>query len=78
MTDATDEAQIDLSADEAIVLFDLLSDWEESGATARLSDPAELAALSSVLCQLERQLVAPFKADYARRLEEARARLRGR
>jgi len=78
MTDQSDEADIHLSEDEALVLFELLSTWLEPDGTTPTSDQAELAAMNAVLGQLERQLVAPFRADYAQRVNDARTRLTSR
>lgn len=80
MTDATDDAQVHLSSDEAIVLFELLSRWLEDDDAARpgsdcFASPAECAVLCGVLATLETQLVAPFRDDYSETLEKARERL---
>lgn len=81
MTDTADQGEIRLAPDEAIVLFDLLSRWIDGkdAATAPPSDcfqsPAECVVLHSLLAGLEKQLVAPFRADYADAVEQARARL---
>jgi hypothetical protein len=80
MSDTARDAQIGLSSDEAIVLFDLLSRWiDESNAPTPGSDcfagPAECVVLHGLLASLEKQLVAPFSADYAEAVERAHARL---
>lgn len=69
-----------LSADEALVLFELLSRWSEDHAAARPSgdcfeSPAEVGALLGVLACLESQLTEPLQANYADLLAAARARL---
>lgn len=74
---------VELTPDEAIVLFELLSRWSgenEAGETpspACFESTAEGAVLNALLCLLEAQLVAPFKRDYNRVLIEARERLAG-
>ncbi|KAA6487780.1 hypothetical protein G6K93_23630 [Agrobacterium rhizogenes] len=77
-----DDAEIHLSADEAIVLFELLSRWCGSKAihtptpdSKCFESTAECAVLHGVLASLEKQLVAPFKEDYHQIVKEARRRL---
>lgn len=75
-----DEAQIHLSPNEAIVLFELLSRWTEDGQAATpdsdcFESSAECAVLQTVLGCLEKQLVAPLRSDYAQTIEQARLRL---
>lgn len=75
------EVVICLSAEEALVLFELLSRWsEESGSgktpgAACFENPAEPAVLDALCCLLERQLAEPFGDDYADMLAKARDRL---
>jgi len=66
--------QVQLSDDEALVLFELIS----SGKLAQFTDTAETHALGVVLASLEKQLVAPFASDYTQQLAAARASLVGR
>lgn len=76
----TDTAKIKLSADEALVLFELLGRWSDSSdaptpdATC-FESTAEGAVLNMVLCDLEKQLVAPFRQEYEDLLNAARTRL---
>ena len=63
--------QVQLSDDEALVLFDLLS----SGKLAASTDTAEAHALGVVLASLEKQLTSPFASDYADQLVAARSAL---
>ena len=72
---ASEPIGVQLSADEALVLFELLSRFEEND-TFMIADPAESHALSHLLAQLEKQLVTPFDARYAEILAAAQARLR--
>jgi hypothetical protein len=69
--------QIDLSDDEALVLFELLSRYEEQGSnrTLLVREAAERNALWSLSASLEKQLVAPFQKNYEEMLSAARARL---
>jgi hypothetical protein len=74
-----DSATIQLDADTASILIELLYRWmdhksEHVPADACFESPAECGALSEVLAQLERQLVAPFRDDYFQLLEAARVR----
>ncbi|WP_104663133.1 hypothetical protein [Ensifer adhaerens] len=75
-----DSAEIRLSPDEALVLFDLLSRWcEENDAPTPAAEcfesTAECAVLHGLLADLEKQLVAPFRAGYADAVKGARLRL---
>ena len=67
--------QIDLTSDEALVLFDLLSRWDDSE-RFEVGDPAERRVLWNLLAELERRLAEPFAPDYASLLDAARARVR--
>ena len=71
----TSEVQIALTADEALVLFEFLSRFEESNELT-IVDQAEERALSNLLGPLQKQLVAPFHEDYVEQLRQARNRLR--
>ncbi|MDH5828906.1 hypothetical protein FZO89_00275 [Luteimonas viscosa] len=63
--------QFQLSDDEALVLFELLS----SGKLAQVTDTVEAHALGVVLTSLEKQLVAPFSSSYSEQLAAARSSL---
>ena len=63
--------QVQLSDDEALVLFELLS----SGKLAQAADTVETHVLGVVLASLEKQLVAPFASDYSEQLATARSSL---
>jgi len=71
----TDSVRLELSADVALVLFELLSRYGESD-TLTLVDQAEQRALWNFLGSLEAKLVQPFSSDYAQLLSAARGRLR--
>ena len=63
--------QVQLSGDEALVLFELLS----SGKLTSVTATAEGHALGVVLASLEKQLTAPFASDYTDRLVAAKSAL---
>lgn len=65
-----------LSADEALVLFDMLARSGDAGALV-VEHPAEEQVLWRFEGALERQLVAPFDPDYAAQLAAAQARIVG-
>jgi hypothetical protein len=69
------KVQIALTADEAIVLFEFLSRFDESDALT-IVDQAEARALSNLLGLFQKQLVSPFQHDYLEQLQRARNRLR--
>jgi hypothetical protein len=66
--------QIELADDEALVLFELL-------VSGKLSDSVEVPernALWALEALLQKQLVAPFSANYSSLLEQARTSLAAR
>jgi hypothetical protein len=71
----TPEFHISLTADEALVLFEFLSRFEESNEMT-IVDQAEERALANLLGPLQKQLVSPFRNDYVELLKQARNRLR--
>ena len=68
---------LELTNDEALVLFDLLFDHGTKGDAGALivRSPAERNALWALQAALEKQLGVPFEADYAEQLAAARARM---
>lgn len=66
---------LEFSRDEALVLFELLSRFSNSGSLA-LEDQAEEVALWGLTGMFEKVLVEPFREDYAELLNAARDRLR--
>jgi hypothetical protein len=68
---------LELTADEALVLFAWLSRSSPSDQPVPYADRAEQIALGNLECLLERVLVEPFDPDYAALVESARAALRG-
>ncbi len=67
--------QIELSEDEALVLFDFLARFD-SGGTLVLGDQAEERALWNLHCLLEKRLIEPFQPNYPALVAAARERLR--
>ena len=63
-----------LSADEALVLFDMLARSGDAGSPV-VEHPAEEQVLWRIEGALERQLVAPFDRDYAEQLAAAQTRI---
>jgi len=67
--------RLEMTVDEALVLFELLSGYSESGSLT-VTHQAEQRVLWNLHCLLERQLVEPFDPDYETLLTAARDRLR--
>lgn len=78
----SDKITLALNADEALVLFDLLSRWSDQDGPQKtpslncFESPVEQAVLSALSCLLERELTAPLSPDYTDLVSAARARLR--
>jgi hypothetical protein len=68
------ELQLEVSRDVALVLFELLARFQETG-TLSVQHPAEFLALSQVAGQLEKTLAEPFAPEYRELLERARSKL---
>lgn len=69
-----DQVDLQLTQDEALVLFDWLGRF--NAGDPGFEDQAEQRALWNLEALLERELVAPFAADYDVQLSLARDRLR--
>lgn len=67
---------IELSGDEALVLFEWLSNRVTKESFDDFDDQAEQRALWDLLAELEHRMVAPFREDYDLVLGEARGRVR--
>jgi hypothetical protein len=67
---------LELSADEALVLFEFLSRYSDSDVLATVHQ-SEQRALWRLLGLLEKRLVEPFRPDYTQLLQQARDRLQG-
>jgi hypothetical protein len=70
-----DPIRIDLSTDEALVLFEYLQRFRDGG-ESRIEDPSEARVLWNIACELEKILVEPFDTNYTALLARARVRLR--
>jgi hypothetical protein len=66
---------LDLTSDEALVLFDFLTRYTDSD-RLEIADQAEQRALWNLCAILEKALVEPFDPAYGELLEAARQRLR--
>lgn len=69
---------IELSNDEAIVLFEFLSRTSNSETNLDFVDQAEQRVLWNLEAELERQLSEPLSADFQELLEAARNKLRNK
>jgi hypothetical protein len=69
-----DHVSLQLTRDQALVLFEFLSNWEE---TERLSIgfASEERVLDVLLGQLQKLLAEPFSARYKQIIDEARKRV---
>ena len=69
--------QIELSDDEALILFEWIAQREEAN---KDEDPVatETKVFWTIEAQLENTLCEPFDPDYLRLLEEARSRVLNR
>jgi hypothetical protein len=75
---ADDHVVIQLSRDEALVLYELLHRWEEHGQVAEPEHHAERVALWNLSATLERELAEPFDPACRRLVTDARMRLADR
>ncbi len=69
------EIDVSLTPDEALVLFEFLSRYSDTG-ELRIEDQAEQRALWNLCCLLEKELIEPFDPGYAKLLQSARDRVR--
>lgn len=71
---------VELTDDEALVLFDLLADYAtvDDGTMLPIKRAAERNALWALEAALERQLTVPFQANYREQVDHARTRLEER
>ena len=67
--------RIELTSDEALVLFEFLERFKEQEALT-IEDQAEQQALWNLSALLQKQLSEPFSTSYQELLSEARARVR--
>jgi hypothetical protein len=66
---------LQLTADEALVLFEFLQRFSETEKLV-IDDPAEERTLWKICGVLEKTLSEPFSKDYGQSLKQARERLR--
>ena len=69
------EIRVEVSADAALVIFEILHRWEDTGAPRPAIDIAEWAAFWELSASLERTLPQLFLPDYLELVEGARARI---
>jgi hypothetical protein len=70
----SESVTIQLTPDEAIVLFEYFARFQEKDEWCLRSN-AEYIAFSRIASALESTLVAPFQADYDKQLNDAAKRL---
>jgi hypothetical protein len=70
------ESRITLTRDHALVLFEFLARWEESGLFI-IEHSSEGHTLEAISCELVKMLVEPFGPNYRTLLDEARCRVLG-
>jgi hypothetical protein len=75
MNDKDERISIELTQDEALVLFELLSRFS-GDKPLMIEDQAEQRVLWDMTASLEKELVQPFQDNYAASLEKARAAVR--
>lgn len=66
--------KLELDTDEALVLFEIVSRFSDSGKLS-IEFPGEKRALWNLCCVLEKELVEPFQPDYGKLLDAARISL---
>jgi len=71
----SEPVRLELTGDEALVLFEFLSRFEDKGALS-VEDQAEERALWNLRCLLQKQLVEMFDPKYKELVAAARDRLR--
>ena len=67
---------IQLTRDEAIVLFEFLGRFNERFDSDKFEDQAEERVLWDIECILEKELSEPFQSDYQEIVERARINVR--
>ena len=70
-----EQTRLELTGDEALVLFEFLSRFSEND-TLAIEDQAEEKVLWKLLGLLEKRLVEPFDPEWATIISAARNRLR--
>lgn len=70
------KVSIELTKEEAIVLFEFLGRFNENNDSSRFDDQAEKRVLWDIECILEKELSEPFRADYQEIVMKAREAVR--
>ncbi|PKG44343.1 hypothetical protein [Psychroflexus sp. MES1-P1E] len=73
---ADDKVNIELTKEEAIVLFEFLGRFNETDDLNRFEDQSEQRVLWDVERILEKELSEPFRADYQEIVKKARETVR--
>ena len=73
---ANKKVNIELTNDEAIVLFEFLGRFNENDDLSRFEDQSEQRVLWDIECILEKELSEPFRADYQEIVNKARETVR--
>ena len=69
-----DKINLELGRDEALVLFELIADYNMEP-ELKLQDPSERIALNLLVGAFEKTLVEPFTPGYLELVKAARSRL---
>ena len=70
------KVNIELSKEEAIVLFEFLGRFNDKNDSSRFEDQSEQRVLWNIECILEKELSEPFRADYQEIVKNAREAVR--
>jgi hypothetical protein len=73
---ADKKVNIELTKDEAIVLFEFLVRFNENDNLTSFEDQSEQRVLWDLECILEKELSEPFRADYKEIVKKARDTVR--
>ena len=71
-----EKVNIELTKNEAIVLFEFLGRFNENDDFSKFEDQSEQRVLWDIECILEKQLSEPFRADYLEIVAKAREQVR--
>ena len=71
----SEKIQIEISKDEAVVLFEFLSRFSEKE-ILQIEDQSEARVLWNILCDLEKLLAEPFAINYKESLQKSREKVR--
>lgn len=70
------KVNIELTKEEAIVLFEFLGRFNENDDFNRFEDQSEQRVLWDIECILEKELSEPFRTDYQEIVKKAREKVR--